>query len=94
MAKGETTGKLSRLSSFAPLIYRAYMKQWPVAMLSNVRLCVSIGRGGARVFCFRYKENGDWKTLNLGSGFDCLLPGAMVRRFMIEAQTGDADLTA
>jgi len=70
------------------------MKQWPVAVLPNVHLYVSVGRGGTKAFCFRCKENGNWKTLDLDCKFDDSLPDTLARRSMIEAQTRAAELTA
>lgn len=94
MTKNETTGKTFTAKFIRSLACPAHMKQQPVAVLPNVHLYVSVGRGGTKAFCFRCKENGNWKTLDLDCKFDDSLPDTLARRSMIEAQTRAAELTA
>lgn len=94
MTKNETTGKTFTAKFIRSLACPTHMKQWPVAVLPNVHLYVSVGRGGTKAFCFRCKENGNWKTLDLDCKFDDSLPDTLARRSMIEAQTRAAELTA
>lgn len=94
MTKNETTGKTFTAKFIRSLTCPAHMKQCPVAVLPNVHLYVSVGRGGTKAFCFRCKENGNWKTLDLDCKFDDSLPDTLARRSMIEAQTRAAELTA
>lgn len=72
----------------------AHMKQIYVTVLPNVHLYVSVGRGGTKGFCFRCKENGNWRTLDLNCRFDDSLPDTLARRSLLAAQTKAADLTA
>jgi integrase len=71
-----------------------HMKQRYVTVLPNVHLYVSVGRGGTKGFCFRCKENGNWRTLDLNCRFDDSLPDTLARRSLLAAQTKAADLTA
>jgi integrase len=87
-------GKLFTAKYIRSLTSPAHMKQQYVTVLPNVHLYVSVGRGGNKGFCFRCKEDGNWRTLDLDCRFDETLPEPMVRSAMLEAQSRAAELTA
>ena len=70
------------------------MKQRYVIVLPDVHLYVSVGRGGAKAFCFRCKQDGNWRTLDLDCKFDTSLADPLARSGMLEAQSRAAELTA
>ncbi len=72
----------------------AHMKQCYVTVLPDVHLYVSVGRGGTKAFCFRCKQDGNWRTLDLNCKFDESLPDVLARSAMLEAQSRAAELTA
>lgn len=71
-----------------------HLKQQYVVVLPAVHLYVSVGRGGTKSFCFRCKEEGNWRTLDLDCRFDDALPDPLARSGMLRAQTRAAELTA
>lgn len=72
----------------------SHMKQNYAVILPDVHLYVSVGRGGTKAFCFRCKQDGNWKTLDLNCKFDESIPDALIRSAMLEAQSRAAELTA
>lgn len=93
MANNEITGKTFTAKYIRALDCPAHMKQRYVAVLPNVHLYVSVGRGGTKAFCFRCKENGNWRTLDLDCKFDDSLPDTLARTSLLDAQTRAAELT-
>lgn len=71
----------------------SHMKQTYAVVLPDVHLYVSVGRGGTKAFCFRCKQGGNWKTLDLNCKFDDSIPDALVRSAMLEAQSRAAEMT-
>jgi integrase len=72
----------------------SHMKQFYAAVLPDVHLYVSIGRGGTKSFIYRCKHEGNWRTIDLDCKFDESLEDNFVRGAMIEAQTRASELTA
>ena len=87
-------GKLFTAKYIRSLTSPAHMKQQYVIVLPNVHLYVSVGRAGNKSFCFRCKQDGNWRTLDLDCRFDETLPDPKVRSAMLEAQSRAAELTA
>ena len=63
-------------------------------LLPNVHLYVSVSRGGNKIFCFRCKQDGNWRTLDLDCRFDEALEDALSRSALIEARSRATALTA
>lgn len=72
----------------------SHMKQFYVAILPDVHLYISVGRKGNKAFCFRCKQDGNWKTLDLNCKFDESIPDTLARSALLEAQSRAAEITA
>ncbi len=57
-------------------------------------ICVSVGRGGKKSFCFRLPVERTWRVLDLNCKFEDSLPDPLLRDIMLEAQSRAAELTA
>ncbi|CAN5426028.1 tyrosine-type recombinase/integrase [soil metagenome] len=92
--KEKSTDRKFTAKNIRTLTCSAHMKQQYVIVLPDIHLYVSVGRGGSKSFCFRCKQDGNWRTLDLDCKFDDSLPDTLARPAMIEAQTRAAELTA
>jgi Site-specific recombinase XerD len=72
----------------------SHMKQTYVAVLLDVHLYVSVARAGTKSFCFRCKQDGNWRTIDLDCKFDAALDDSMARQSMSVAQIRATELTA
>lgn len=92
--RNDGIGKKFTAKYIRALTCPAHMKQRYVAVLPDVHLYVSVGRGGKKAFCFRCKQDGNWRNLDLDCKFDESLPDTLARRAMLEAQSRASELTA
>lgn len=92
--KKESTSKKFTVKHIRSLTCPTHMKQFYAAVLPDVHLYVSIGRGGTKSFIYRCKQDGNWRTIDLDCKFDESLPDTLIRGAMIEAQTRASELTA
>src|SRR5215470_5300124 len=90
----EARGKRFTAKYIRSLSCPPHMKQRYVTVLPDVHLYVSVGRAGTKAFCFRCKQDGNWRTVDLDCKFDESLPDPLARSAMLEAQSRAAELTA
>lgn len=92
--KTDKTDKKFTAKYIRSLACPTHLTQKYVNVLPNVHLYVSVSRGGNKTFCFRCKQDGNWRTLDLDCRFDDALDDALSRSSLIEARSRATALTA